>query len=476
MLRELLGIGISFAAIFAMLGLSAVLKNRGLSGEACRKMVHILVSNWIILALVFHQAIWAVLVVPASFVVLNYLSYRNGMFKGIERGEDDTPGTVWYAVSLFVLSLLGWSLGMPWIAACGILAMGYGDGFAALVGTRRGNRHFPAPCQKKTIEGSGTVFLFAGLSIGLVCAVFAPEIALAAAFSGGMIAMAVELYSPRGIDNLTLPVSISLMVLLMARFPQTISVFVGLGITLLILLVAFYLRSISYPGLHVAVLVGVLIYVFGGWLSFGALFLFFIAGSAISRVGRDKKAEPYSLHRRQGPRGVVQVLANAGPALMLAAAYYVSGWDVFLLAVLASFGAAAADTFSSEIGMLSKTQPVSILTFKKLEKGLSGGVTLLGFFGGAVGALVLAPLALPLFGWPGFFVVLLSGILGSILDSIMGAAFQAKYQLPGGGMTERPAPQNKPLPLARGIAWVNNDLVNFLSPLLCGIVCVMIIS
>jgi len=473
MARELLGIGISFVAVFMVLGLSGALKKRGISSEVSRKLVHILLSNWIILALFWFDAVWAVLVVPACFVVLNFYSYHKGLFKGIEREEGNTLGTVWYAVSLFLLCLAGWTLDMPWMAACAILAMGYGDGLAALVGTRFGRRYFPAPYAEKTLEGSLTVLLFSGLSVGLVCAFFAPGIAIAAAFSCGVIAMAAELYSPRGLDNLTLPLSVGLVIFLMTRFPATTGAFICLGITLLILILAFAAKSITPSGLHIAALMGVLLYVFGGWLSYSALVAFFIFGSLISRFGKSKKAGPSSLHQRRGARGPAQVIANAAPALALALAYRISGWEVFLLAVLASLGAASADTFSSEIGMLSKSQPVSILTFRKMEKGLSGGVTLLGLCGGALGALLISPLALLSFGWTGFLLVFLCGILGSILDSVMGAAFQAKYSLPDGKMTERPALQGAPLPLAKGISWINNDMVNFLSPLLCGAVCVL---
>jgi len=458
-----------------VLGMAGFAKKLGWSSETCRKFVHIMVSNWIILALFVIEQTWAVLIVPASFVVLNYLSYRKGIFKGIEREEDNTPGTVWYAVTLLVLSAVGWSLGVPWVAACGILAMGYGDGFAALVGKRWGRRWFPAPYSGKSLEGSLTVFVFSVLSIGVVCLIFAPEIALPAAFVGGVAATGAELYSSRGLDNLSLPLAVGAVVLLMLYFPASVWVLIYFALTLLILGAAFYKRALSASGLHVGTVVGTLLYAFGGWLSYAALVVFFLAGTLVSRLGKAKKEDAYSLHRRGGPRGAVQVLANAGPGLLLAVGYLLSGQQLFLLAVLAGFSAAAADTFSSEIGMLSKTQPISILTFRKVERGLSGGVTPLGLCGGVLGALIIALLALPLFGPGGAVIVLLCGVLGSLLDSVIGAALQAKYRLPQGGLTERHVIGGTPLPLARGLAWVNNDLVNFVSPLLCAGICLLIV-
>ena len=476
MIRDLLGVGISFAAIFAMLGIAALLKKRGVSSEACRKFVHIMVSNWIILAVLVFESTWFAIIVPTCFVVLNYLSYSKGLFKGIEREEDNTPGTVWYAVSLLVLCLAGWSLGLPWIAACGILAMGYGDGLAALVGVKWGKRAFPAPYHAKTLEGAVVAMIFSGLSVGIVCAIFAPEIALAAAFCSGVVAMATELYSPRGLDNLTLPISVFALVLLMVKFPAAMGLFICLSITLLVLIASFWGGAVSLSGLHTATLAGVLFYIWGGWLSFVALGAFFLSGSLISRLGKAKKAGPASLHQRDGPRGMAQVIANAGPAILMALAYCVTGREVFLLAVIISFGAAGADTFSSEIGMLSGAQPVHLLTFRKMQKGISGGVTLLGMCGGVLGASILAALALPRFGWEGFIAVLLLGTLGSLIDSIIGAAFQAKYRLPDGSLTERKTLEGAPLPLAKGASWMNNDVVNFISPLVCAVIGVIVLA
>ena len=468
MAREFLGLALSFGAVFAVLGLAAFLKKRGVGSETCRKLVHILLCNWTLLALLFFERLAFVLIVPGCFVVLNYLSYRKGLFAGIERAEENTPGAVWYAVSLFLLCLAGWSLDLPWVAAAGILAMGYGDGLAALIGIRWGKHPFPAPYSGKTLEGSLAVFVFAGLSVGAVFAVFMPSMAIQAGFAGGALAMAAELCSSGGLDNLTLPLCVGGFALCIALFPHWMGVFLALAFSLLILIPAFCAGALRPSGLHTAALLGALLYLFGGWPGYLALVAFFLAGNLVSRIGKARKAAAYSLHRRDGPRGGAQVLANAGPALILAALYTLSGQDAFLLGVIASFCAAAADTFSSEIGMLSKSAPVSILTFRKLEKGLSGGVSPLGFLAGAVGACLLALPALPLFGWPGFGLAAACGMVGSLLDSGAGAAVQAKYALPGGGMTERPTQGGAPLPLAGGLSWVNNDLVNFACPLASG--------
>jgi len=477
--NTVLGVGLTIIAPFGVLGLASILRKFGVGAEGSRKLVHILLSNWVLLAIAVYHSPWTACILPACFIPLNYLSYRKGIFSAIERDEDNTLGTVWYAISLFLLCLVGYSLDMPWIAACGMLAMGYGDGLGALVGKHWGKLRFSSTRPQKSLEGMLIVMLFSGLAVGIVCAIYVPNLtphfALRAALACAVPAGVIELFTPRGIDNLTLPLSVSLIVFLLARYPSLWSVFACLGIELLILIMAYYLRAITSGALLVAALLGVTLFIFGGWISFAMLVFFFLLGSMASRIGTRKKAKAHALHERQGARTIAQVVANGLPSLIFAMLYYITSLESCLLAVLACFAAATADTFSSEIGMLSRKEPVSILTLKPLQPGLSGGITLLGLMGAAIGALTVSISAIPTFGIGGMIVVIITGVLGSVLDSVLGAAFQAKYQMQGGSgdkpmryLTERKDIDGQPLKLVHGIRWINNDVVNFVSVFICG--------
>ncbi|MDR2909369.1 MAG: DUF92 domain-containing protein [Oscillospiraceae bacterium] len=458
MLREARAIIILTASVFAVIGVTSLLRRR-FSGETCRKIAHILLSNWIIIALAVFSSTATVVIPPAIFVVVNWISWRKNLFSGIEREKDNTPGTVWFAVSLVLLCAFFWGIGSPWICACGILAMGYGDGFAALIGIRFGKHPFPPPFSGKTAEGTITAALFSGLAVGIVSYFYRPDIALSAGFACGIIAASAELVSSNGFDNFTLPVAVSFSMYSMVAHPVLIPVFCCLGVTLIVLVGAFYLRAVTLAGGIAALLLGTALFIWGGAGAYCALMAFFLPCSIVSRIGKEKKAEPSSLHRRSGCRGVAQVAANGLPALIWAAAYYFTGGAGFLTAVFASLCAASADTFSSEIGMLSKSIPRSILTMRPVSRGISGGVTLTGLCGAMLGSLAIAAIAGP----ARMAAVFLAGVTGSLIDSCLGASCQVKYRLPNGGLTEKPVADGLTLPRACGIGWLGNDAVNFLS-------------
>ena len=195
---NLLGIILSFIYVFIILGLSTLLQKRGLSTEGSRKLVHIGVSNWWLIAMAcFNNVIWASLV-PAVFIVLNAISYRKDLFSAMERHEGKGDlGTVYYPVSLLILTILcfgGYSL--PYAGALGVFVMGYGDGLAAVIGRRFGLMKYHIFGNTKSYVGSLTMLMVSFL----VCAVILLQALILAVF-----ATIVEAFSPFGLDNLTVP-------------------------------------------------------------------------------------------------------------------------------------------------------------------------------------------------------------------------------------------------------------------------------
>lgn len=219
------------------------------------------------------------------------------------------------------------------------------------------------------------------------------------------------------------------------------------------------------------------LYVAGGPLFLLLLMVFFFSSTALTRFKASIK-DPIErlVHAKGGPRDLVQVAANGGAALIMVVLLALSGQQAFAVAAAGAFSACNADTWASEIGILSRRPPVSLLTFRPVRRGLSGGVSLLGFLASLAGAALISatyaayrlatghPAAML---WQPATLVLLAGLAGSVLDSLLGATLQAKYiSHETGELTEKPCLNGQANRLHSGLRFVGNDFVNFASSLL----------
>ena len=105
-MRNVFGLVISFVFIGIVLVSSKLFEKAG--KEASRKYIHIVLSNWWIIAMVFFDSPYWAMIGPIIFVFVNYASYKFNLIKSMEReeAERDGMGTVYYAITLLVLSIL----------------------------------------------------------------------------------------------------------------------------------------------------------------------------------------------------------------------------------------------------------------------------------------------------------------------------------------------------------------------------------
>lgn len=221
---NILGIIISFIFVLSIIGISTILtKRKIISGEASRKFIHIGVCNWWIIAMIYFDNRYYAAIVPALFVVINYISYKYQVIEAMERdGGKKDLGTVYYAISLLILSLFTLGEGNNgYIGALGILTMGYGDGFAAVVGTFKGTKYIPIGKSIKSKEGTFTMLVVTFSVVMLVLGIFT-EISIWGiilyAIGISIVATLLELFTPHGLDNLTVPLGISFIYYLISNF------------------------------------------------------------------------------------------------------------------------------------------------------------------------------------------------------------------------------------------------------------------
>lgn len=215
MTQNYYGIVVSLVLIVLVLGISTLLQKKNiLNEEGTRKFVHISVSNYWLIAMYFFSNSWWASLVPLLFIIVNYLSYRYSFISAMERSDQEKAslGTVYYPISLTVLSLFTFSqFSSPYVGAIGILSMGYGDGLAGIVGSQWGKKKLSVINRQKTILGTFTMFVVTFLVITGLLFVVNKEHALLIALFLAAAGTLIELISPNGTDNLTLPLGLSFL-------------------------------------------------------------------------------------------------------------------------------------------------------------------------------------------------------------------------------------------------------------------------
>jgi uncharacterized protein (TIGR00297 family) len=237
---------------------------------------------------------------------------------------------------------------------------------------------------------------------------------------------------------------------------------------------AYRAHALNRSGALAAFILGAVVFGFGGLAWAVVLLTFFITSSGLSRFFTRRKEKVEDSFAKGGRRDAWQVAANggiAGVAVLLHLFYpqSVMPWVMFASA----FAAANADTWATELGVLNKTWPRKITTWVPVPPGTSGGVSLAGTLAAAAGSLLIALAAVLL--WPDAVtgtgdrlifgvVILVAGVGGSLVDSLLGATVQAIYWCKHCGKeTEKFPTHSCGSQTAKiwGWGWMNNDWVNF---------------
>ena len=376
---NLFGLAASYAGIFTAIAISGKLLKRGLVTPASsRKIVHITVSHWWLLMMATMDQFWVAVLGPVSFIVLNLISLKSGMFKAMEDPQPSKNyGTVYFPISLLVLVLAAWSGRISlWVGGVGILVMGWGDGLAALAGLRYGKRSATIFGSRKSLVGTLVMFAASFAVTLMLTAVFDPGLTvgllLGRALATAVFASLVELLTPFGVDNLTVPILTAFFYHYVAMSSAMQPFLIAAVFNALFALIAWLLRGVDAGGAIAGMALGTGLLASAGLPAFAILGAFFFSSVFLGRLGKGRRDEAALVVDKGSKRDTWQVLANGGVGLITALAYGVSRQPAFLVACGVAFAEATADTWASEIGVLSPSRPRSILSRKELPAGASG--------------------------------------------------------------------------------------------------------
>jgi uncharacterized protein (TIGR00297 family) len=197
--------------------------------------------------------------------------------------------------------------------------------------------------------------------------------------------------------------------------------------------------------IHAGVL-GVIIWAGLGWRAYIIMMVYFLIGSAVTRLGMAQKEAAGIAEQRSGVRGPENVWGSAAAAAVCAlTAYTVSqvdpgnGWiSLLVLGYVASIATKLSDTTASEVGKAYGRTTYLITTLQTVPRGTEGAVSLEGTVAGVGGSLLLAAVAWALgaISWYGVAICLGAALVATTIESLIGATFQNKF------------------------SWLTNELVN----------------
>ena len=257
-------------------------------------------------------------------------------------------------------------------------------------------------------------------------------------------------------------------VIVLADFLMLERAAAGAIIASTIAVVALRFGSLSASGTAAAVGVGAASAA-AGWNWGALLVIYFVAAVLLSRLGRtEKERRTGSVVAKDGARDATQVIANGGVfAASVVLGHFGSGQFGVAMGIgaLGALAASSADTWATEIGTLYGGTPRSLLTFRRVPSGTSGGVSTIGSLAMIAGAAFVALVARHI-GLPNVVgIVTAAGVAGAVADSLLGATLQERRWCAACELASerRVHDCGAPTALAGGREWMDNDLVNLIA-------------
>lgn len=237
---------------------------------------------------------------------------------------------------------------------------------------------------------------------------------------------------------------------------------------------SYITNLLTKSGAFAVLFIAIIVCGFGPWLTWALLILFFTSSGCIHFAKKMLKVNNIDTITEKGhTRDAWQVIANSLPAITSLIIFYYTKNQLFLIGYVSAIAGATADTWGSEIGTLSRTAPRSIISFKSIEQGISGGVSVLGSIASFFGSLLISVsfwLLYELYHTSNLsvsmllLVPLICGVANAFIDSLLGATLQVKYSCPVcGQVTEKRQHHLNQTQRISGISWLTNDWVNFFS-------------
>ncbi|HMK48065.1 MAG TPA: DUF92 domain-containing protein [Methanocella sp.] len=398
-------------------------------------------------------------------ISIMYMPSDSPLFKAISSEKDREAGVLIgplkFSQAILLLAILVVApLNFPvYVLAAVIGAVAFGEGFATIVTQLvRGDR---GVFWSVTVLLLGTAFAFIfgywvitnGLANGSVTlpqgvnpVYYMFFLAVIGTVTGAL------LYTIVDEDNIAIPLGAGMAMWLFTSLdytavPHPANIVIAVAVPLVIGIITYKLNAVDLSGALSGVLCGLLMIVFGGnnfggnnfsW--FAQMMTLLILGAIFTKYKYEYKRKIGAAESNAGSRGYKNVFGNCFIPMAFVVAYGVLGStsmpyfgyvdrSVFMIGFLGAMATATADTMASEIGSTYKGQPIMITTLRHVPPGTDGGISPLGeaasIFGATAIAVIAIPLGLTANNLPIMLgLTILTGFLGTNIDSLLGATLQ----------------------------------------------------
>ena len=458
--------GFIFLGIFIVLGMAESIRTKlNKPPESTRKFVHILVGLVVCVCPLLFKDNTQLIALSCIFIIINWLLLKSNKMASMHATERQSYGTVYFPFAVLILSSLWWDKPISFILAIMVLTLA--DPIAATVGAK-GRITFIPWRDLKSRRGSlamfGTTFLIIMIGTDMLARLYGatflmpfPILVAVSLFTAFSAALA-ESISFRGSDNLSTPLItfISYEIFLINYTHGNLpGLMVWMVLSLAVFGLSWHRKALSSSGAISGYLIGIIVFGTGGWPWITPLIFFFVSSSILSHLH----------HKDYAERNMLQTLANGGVGAFAAIIYFFWGFPPAIVMYLGAIGAATADTWATEIGFYSKSSPRLILSKIVVDRGTSGGITILGLIGSVLGALTIGIMGEVILGLNDLLIPLAAaGLIGSLTDSILGRFIQAQFKCNQCGVqTEDRYHCGEKTKLIFGSRWVGNDMVNFIN-------------
>jgi uncharacterized protein (TIGR00297 family) len=413
-----------------------------------RKLLHVIAigtTAWIIDKGLESYTLGMILVALGILLIVVLFQFKWGL------QQESSYGIALFPISLGALLMLG--VPAAWVAtAAWVLAVS--DASAGWIGRKWGSPKYNFLSESKSYQGASAFFITA-----LICmAIRFPDLHLGWWILLSFLPTLTELFSWRGSDNLFLPIFTVAWIQLLLSTPHLGSWIWLLVAAMSLIFLAWWVihkNWLDQTGFWAALWIAAMLWMSGGWKALSAPVFLLVLGSVAGRL--------FGASHSSEKRTAQQVFSNGWIGVVLYMMYGLTDQFYWQLLAWSSFAISICDTISSEVGTAIGGKTYNILNFRVMQPGVSGGISVAGTSAGFIALLLLAgclyfilPVSYIELSW-----VVATGMMGMLVDSFMGSRWQALWKQ-GDNWTEVSGAQPDAL-LVKGLAWLDNHWVNFLS-------------